>query len=104
MKYHHIILNGLFNRLDIKEFNTCFVNWINSIVVHSEDRIIAFDGKTIRGNASNLSDSKIHIVPAFCARHEISLGQIKVNEKSNEITAITDLLELIAVFTKILFL
>ena len=93
----HDILNGLFNRLDTKEFNTCFMNWVNSIVVHSQGRVIAFDGKTIRGNASNLSDSKLHIVSAFCARNEISLGQIKVNEKSNEITAIPDLLELIAV-------
>jgi predicted transposase YbfD/YdcC len=93
----HDILNGLFNRLDTKEFNNCFINWVNSIVVHSEGRVIAFDGKTIRGNASNLSDSKLHIVSAFCARNEISLGQIKVNEKSNEITAIPDLLDLIAV-------
>ena len=93
----HDILNGLFNRLDTKEFNTCFMNWVNSIIVHSQGRVIAFDGKTIRGNASNLSDSKLHIVSAFCARNEISLGQIKVNEKSNEITAIPDLLELIAV-------
>jgi predicted transposase YbfD/YdcC len=93
----HDILNGLFNRLDTKEFNACFMNWVNSIVVHSEGRVIAFDGKTIRGNASNLSDSKIHIISAFCARNEISLGQIKVNEKSNEITAIPDLLDLIAV-------
>lgn len=93
----HDILNGLFNRLDTKQFNTCFMNWVNSIVVHSEGRVIAFDGKTIRGNASNLTNSKLHIVSAFCARNEISLGQIKVNEKSNEITAIPDLLDLIAV-------
>ena len=93
----HDILNGLFNRLDTKEFNCCFINWVNSIVVHSQGRVIAFDGKTIRGNASNLSDSKLHIVSAFCARNEISLGQIKVNKKSNEITAIPDLLDLIAV-------
>jgi predicted transposase YbfD/YdcC len=93
----HDILNGLFNRLDTKQFNACFMNWVNSIVVHSEGRVIAFDGKTIRGNASNLTNSKLHIVSAFCARNEISLGQIKVNEKSNEITAIPDLLDLIAV-------
>jgi predicted transposase YbfD/YdcC len=93
----HDILNGLFNRLDTKEFNSCFMNWVNSIVVHSDGRVVAFDGKTIRGNASNLSNSKLHIVSAFCARNEISLGQIKVKEKSNEITAIPDLLDLIAV-------
>jgi predicted transposase YbfD/YdcC len=93
----HDILNGLFNRLDTKQFNTCFMNWVNSIVVHSDGRVVAFDGKTIRGNASNLSGSKLHIVSAFCARNEISLGQIKVNDKSNEITAIPDLLDLIAV-------
>lgn len=93
----HDILNNVFNRLDTKEFNKCFMEWVNSIATLTEGRVIAFDGKTICGNASNLGISKLHIVSAFCTRNEISLGQIKVNDKSNEITAIPDLLDLIAV-------
>jgi predicted transposase YbfD/YdcC len=93
----HDVLNRLFNRLNTKEFNTCFIKWVDSIAIQSEGRVIAFDGKTVRGMASKFSDSKLHIVSAFCAKNSLSLGQVKVNEKSNEITAIPELLDLIAV-------
>jgi len=93
----HDVLNRLFNRLNTKEFNGCFMKWVDSIAIQSEGRVIAFDGKTIRGMASKFSDSKLHIVSAFCAKNSLSLGQVKVNEKSNEITAIPELLDLIAV-------
>ena len=93
----HDILNSVYNRLDTKQFNKCFMDWVNSIAKISSGRVIAFDGKTICGNASNLGNTKLHIVSAFCARNELSLGQIKVNDKSNEIKAIPELLDLIAV-------
>jgi predicted transposase YbfD/YdcC len=93
----HDVLNRLFNRLNSKEFNACFIKWVDSIAIQSEGRVIAFDGKTVRGMASKFSDSKLHIVSAFCAKNSLSLGQVKVNEKSNEITAIPELLDLIAV-------
>jgi predicted transposase YbfD/YdcC len=93
----HDVLNKLFNRLDTKEFNVCFIKWVDSIASKSEARVIAIDGKTIRGMASRFSDSKLHIVSAFCAANELCLGQIKVNSKSNEITAIPELLNLIAI-------
>jgi predicted transposase YbfD/YdcC len=93
----HDVLNRLFNRLDINEFNSCFMKWVNSIATKSEGRVIAIDGKTIRGMASNFSNSKLHIVSAFCAKNELSLGQLKVDAKSNEITAIPELLDLISV-------
>ena len=47
--------------------------------------------------ASNFGDSKLHIVSAFCAKNGLSLGQVKVDDKSNEITAIPELLDLIAI-------
>lgn len=93
----HDVLNRVFNRLDTKVFNTCFMQWVNSIANHSKDRVIAIDGKTIRGMASNFTDSKLHIVSAFCKLNELSLGQIKVSDKSNEITAIPELLDLLTV-------
>jgi len=93
----HDVLNKLFNRLDINEFNACFINWINAIAVKSEGRVIAIDGKTIRGMASKYSNSKLHIVSAFCTENKLSLAQVKVDSKSNEITAIPDLLDLIAI-------
>jgi predicted transposase YbfD/YdcC len=93
----HDVLNRVFNRLETKEFNDCFIKWVNSIADLSQGRVIPIDGKTIRGMVSNFRDSKVHIVSAFCARNEISLGQVKVDDKSNEITAIPKLLDLIAV-------
>lgn len=93
----HDVLNKLFNRLNTKEFNICFMKWIDSIASKSAGRVIAIDGKTVRGMASRFSDSKLHIVSAFCAKNELCLGQIKVGSKSNEITAIPELLDLIAI-------
>ena len=93
----HDVLNRLFNRLNTKEFNTCFMSWVASIAIQSEGRVVALDGKTIRGMASKFNDSKLHIVSAFCAKNGLSLGQVKTNDKSNEITAIPELLDLIAI-------
>lgn len=93
----HDVLNKLFNRLNTKEFNRCFIKWTESIASTSNGRVIAIDGKTVRGMASRFSDSKLHIVSAFCAKNELCLGQVKVDSKSNEITAIPELLNLIAV-------
>ena len=93
----HDVLNRLFNRLDTKEFNKCFMKWVNSIATASNGRVVTIDGKTIRGMASNFGDSKLHIVSAFCVKNGLSLGQVKVNDKSNEITAIPELLDLLAI-------
>jgi predicted transposase YbfD/YdcC len=93
----HDVLNRLFNRLNTEEFNSCFMKWVNSIATESEGSVIAIDGKTIRGMASNFGNSKLHIVSAFCAKNGLSLGQVKVDAKSNEITAIPELLDLIAI-------
>jgi len=60
--------------------------------------VIALDGKTICGAASTAAlGSKLHIVSTFCNKNNISVGQLTVGEKSNEITAIPQLLDLIAV-------
>jgi predicted transposase YbfD/YdcC len=93
----HDVLNRLYNRLDTKEFNTCFIKWTRTIAAESNNRVVAIDGKTIRGMASNFGDSKLHIVSAFCAKNSLCLGQVKVDNKSNEITAIPELLDLIAI-------
>lgn len=93
----HDVLNRVFNRLDTQEFNTCFIAWVNSIANLTDGRVVALDGKTVRGAASDFGSSKLHIVSAFCAKNEMSLGQVKVGDKSNEITAIPELLDLIDV-------
>jgi len=94
----HDVLSKLFARLDTKTFNQCFIDWINSISEITENEVIAIDGKTIRkSNDKNRSKSAYHMVSAYASDNRVCLGQDIVNEKSNEITAIPKLLDLIAV-------
>ncbi len=58
-------------------------------------RVVAIDGKTVRGVASNFGESPLHIVSAFCKNNMLTLCQEKVNDKSNEITSIPVLIELL---------
>lgn len=91
-------IERVFTALDPKIFNTCFINWIESIREKSDGEVIAIDGKSIRGANPKKNGSKMpHIVSAFASDNGITLGQVKVDEKSNEITAIPELLELIAI-------
>jgi predicted transposase YbfD/YdcC len=85
-------LKRVFSALDPQGFNDCFMNWTNSICELAQGEIIAIDGKTIKGTKEkNLP----HIVTAFASGNGLSLGQVKTNDKSNEITAIPNLLELL---------
>jgi predicted transposase YbfD/YdcC len=94
----HDTLGRVFANLEVTEFNKCFINWVDSISDLCHGRVIALDGKTICGAASTAAiGSKLHIVSAFCNKNNISVGQLTVAEKSNEITAIPKLLDLIAV-------
>lgn len=90
-------IGRLFAALDPKSFNSCFINWIESIRERTEHEVVAIDGKSIRGANPKKNGNKMpHIVSAFAAKNGITLGQTKVDEKSNEITAIPKLLDLLA--------
>lgn len=93
----HDVINRVFNSLDNTVFNHCFIDWVNSISILTAGRIIPIDGKTIRGASECGGFSKLHVVNAFCTTNNICLGQQAVEEKSNEITAIPDLLDLLAI-------
>ena len=60
-----------------------------------DSRVVAIDGKTVRGVASAFGKSPLHIVSAFCKNNMLTLCQEKVNDKSNEITAIPSLIDLL---------
>ena len=94
----HDILGKLFARLSSKEFTTCFTSWVNSISDLTNGEVVAIDGKTIR-NSNDDTDSKsaIHLVSAYASDNRVCLGQEAVHEKSNEITAIPKLLEILAI-------
>ena len=100
----HDTLNNVFNKLNPIEFNKCFIEWAKSIggPLSEGQEIVAIDGKSVRGSHDRASGKRaIHMVSAWASERNISLGQIKVSDKSNEIKAIPELLELIDVKSKI---
>ncbi|MDC0584449.1 ISAs1 family transposase [Bacteroidales bacterium] len=90
-------LSRVFTALEPKSFNECFLSWIESLRKKTEGEVVAIDGKSIRGANPKSKNNMPHIVSAFAVENGLTLGQLKVNEKSNEITAIPELLELIAI-------
>ena len=79
-----------------EQLEKCFRNWVKSVFETEENEIISLDGKTICG--SRMDDySFIHMVSAWANQAGIVLGQIRVDDKSNEITAVPKLLDLIEV-------
>lgn len=82
-----------FTALDPNKFEECFLTWTHSLVERINTETINIDGKTIRRATRMNSENPIHIVSAWASENEIVLGQIKVKEKSNEITAIPELLD-----------
>lgn len=94
----HDTIGKLFARIDAKEFEKCFIEWVQSVVELTKGQVIAIDGKALRGSSSVTNGKKaIHMVSAFASANQVVLGQLACQEKSNEITAIPALLELIVV-------
>ena len=89
----HDTFNRLFSALDSDEFEKCFLNWVKSVNKITKGEVVSIDGKTIRGSKKLGFKTATHIVSAWADKNELVLGQIKVEEKSNEITAIPKLLE-----------
>ena len=85
----HDTFNRVLSHMDPLKFEECFRNWVDSI---HQGQLISMDGKTIRGAKSHGVKSPIHMVSAWANDSNMVLGQLKVNEKSNEITAIPELL------------
>ncbi len=88
-------INRVFTAIDSEHFESCFIEWVNSIVDLSKGQVIAIDGKTLRGAKSHGKTSPIHMVSAWACENNLVLGQVKTNEKSNEITAIPNLLDIL---------
>lgn len=92
----HDTFGRVFAMLQPEAFEQCFLEWINGLAVASEGRLIAIDGKTLRRSLDQANGkAAIHMVSAWCAANHMVLGQVATNEKSNEITAIPKLLELL---------
>ena len=86
----------VFEKINPKVFERCFERWVQSIVETVGAQVIPIDGKTLRGSYDReQKKSALHLVSAWASEHRLVLGQMKVADKSNEITAIPALLELL---------
>lgn len=91
----HDQLGDLFAALDAEQFQSRFIAWVGSLTKFGPD-IVAVDGKTLRRPyQEGGGEAPIHMISAWSSRQRLVLGQAKVAEKSNEITAIPELLKLL---------
>jgi predicted transposase YbfD/YdcC len=92
----HDTFGDVFARLDPAEFEGCFLRWIQAVMEITEGQIVAIDGKTLRRSHNRrLGKAAIHMVSAWAQKNRLVLGQVKVDDKSNEITAIPALLQVL---------
>ena len=92
----HDQLGILFSRLDMAAFQHCFAAWVSS-VHEAFGGVVAIDVKTLRRSFDTTSgQAAIHMISAWSCEQQLVLGQCKVDDKSNEITAIPKLLDLLA--------
>lgn len=87
-------LGTFFGALDTKSFSQFFIAF-TKMLAQKNSQVIAIDGKTIRGIASQFGSTPLHIVSAFCEKNRLTLCQEVVADKSNEIDAIPNLLDLL---------
>ena len=94
----HDRFNAILALVRPEEFEKCLLHWITALQDITDGQIVAIDGKTLRRSFDKASSkSAIHMVSAWATENHISLGQVVVDAKSNEITAIPKLLELIQI-------
>ena len=92
----HDTFARVFARLDPEQLQSCFLNWVRSVSRVTEGEVIAIDGKTVRRSYDKGKDKgAIHMVSAWASQNRLVLGQRKIEDKSNEITAIPELLKVI---------
>jgi predicted transposase YbfD/YdcC len=92
----HDVLGKVFALINPFEFNKCFTQWINSLSTLTVGEVVAIDGKTLCGSAKE-DRSAFHLVSAYATKNRLCLAQQCVDEKSNEITAIPVLLDMLAI-------
>lgn len=86
----------VFEFIDPEALNQCFLSWVETLVTKMGGEIIPIDGKTMRGSYDrNQGKSALHVISAWSSEQHLVLAQMKVEDKSNEITAIPALLELL---------
>jgi predicted transposase YbfD/YdcC len=94
----HDTFRRVFGKLKPAEFQKCFLAWIEAVQESTKGEVIAIDGKALRGSFERTTNTlAIRMVSAWATRNSLVLGQVKTAEKSNEITAIPRLLNLLEI-------
>ena len=96
----HDTFGDVFSRLDPEQFRRCFMEWTQAVADLLPGEVVAIDGKTVRRSHETTGDGAsgkraVHLVSAWASANRLTLGQVKTEEKSNEITAIPQLLQLL---------
>ena len=92
----HDCLSDLYASIDPKQFMKIFIEWTKDILEKKTGKKISIDGKAIKSATDKINNGNIpYIVSAFIGEIGLSMGEVKVDDKSNEITAIPDLLDLL---------
>jgi predicted transposase YbfD/YdcC len=95
---HHDTFRRLFERLDPDEFQKGFLGWIEALQEATGRQVVAIDGKSLRRSFDRANGkSALHLVHAWATANHLLLGQVAVDEKSNEITAIPKLLRMLEI-------
>jgi len=98
----HDTFGRVFSIMDSQKFEACFYSWIHSLEIDTNNEIIAIDGKTLRGSGNTRKNQKaLHLVSAWAVNNRVMLGQVKTQEKSNEIEAIPRLLSILDISNSI---
>ena len=93
----------VFEFIDPEALNRCFLRWVETLVTKMGGEIVPIDGKTIRGDYDrNQGKSALHIISAWASEQRLVLAQMKVEDKSNKITAIPALLDLLDIVGSII--
>ncbi|MDQ6603015.1 MAG: ISAs1 family transposase [Chloroflexota bacterium] len=92
----HDTFGRVFAALDPDQFHACFLAWVQQAMICTEGEVIACDGKSVRrSHDRGAGKAAIHMVSAWASTNRLVLGQVAVDEKSNEITALPALLKLL---------
>ena len=92
----HDRLNMVFRQINLAEFERCLLSWLAALHDTSGGRLLAIDGKTARRSFDTATNrSALHMVSVWAVSQKLSMAQVAVESKSNEITAIPEVLKLV---------
>jgi len=92
----HDTFSRVLQLLDPRRFHDCFVRWVQALHELTQGEVVPIDGKTLRRSFDSAGDlPALHLISAWAAANRLVLGEIPVDDKSNEITAIPKLLEIL---------